>query len=48
MVASMKGRELGNRERPLLEAFTKQRDWEYKSLCESDLWSVVTSCKSVQ
>jgi hypothetical protein len=35
-------------ERPLLEAVTKQRsedrDWEYWSLCDSELWSVVTSC----
>jgi hypothetical protein len=35
-------------ERPLLEDVTKQRsedhDWEHRSLCDSDLWSVITSC----
>jgi hypothetical protein len=35
-------------ERPPLKAVTKQRDWEYCSECNSDLWSVVTSCVSVQ
>jgi hypothetical protein len=26
----------------------KQRDWEHRSVCDSDLWGVVTSCISVQ
>jgi hypothetical protein len=33
-------------ERPPLEAATKQRDWGHYSVCDSDLWSVVTSCVS--
>jgi hypothetical protein len=34
-------------ERPPLKAVTKQRDWWHKSVCDTDLWSVVTSCKIV-
>jgi hypothetical protein len=35
-------------ERPLLEAVTKHRNWEHKFMFDSDLWSVITSCKIVQ
>jgi hypothetical protein len=35
-------------ERPPLEALTEQRDWKHWSVCNSDLWGVVTSCISVQ
>jgi hypothetical protein len=35
-------------ERPPLEAYTKQLDWEHWSVCNSDLWGVVTGCISAQ
>jgi hypothetical protein len=46
MVATLYGREPEAEERPLLKVAIKQRDLGYYFVCDSDLWSVVTSCKS--
>jgi hypothetical protein len=34
----------GAEKRHLLEADTKQRDWEYRSVCDGDFYRVVTNC----
>jgi hypothetical protein len=48
MVASLQGREPRSRGTSAVESHCQDRDWEHKSVCNSDLQSVVTSSVSVQ
>jgi hypothetical protein len=47
MVATLQWRKPGTKESLPFDAVTKQHDWEHLYMRDSDLLSVVTSCKSV-
>lgn len=48
MVAILQGREPRSRGMSAVESHCQDRDWEQKSVCNSDLQSVVTSCMSMR